>query len=58
MVHKTYSPAFPLGNFITHFTYYKNYAAGHSIDRFLPNGNTEIVIDLTEIPKYIYDWIV
>ena len=55
MTYETYSLSAPLNLFITHFTYYKNYTPFHSIDRFLPNGNTEIVIDLTDSPKYIYD---
>jgi AraC-like DNA-binding protein len=54
-IYKLYTPALPLSNFITHFTYYKNHTPNHSIDRFLPNGNIEIVIDLTETPKFIYD---
>src|SRR5688500_17887960 len=55
MIFETFTPAKPLSDFITHFTYYKYYTPHHSIDRFLPNGNIEIVIDLTNEPKYIYD---
>ena len=54
-IYKMYTPSLPLSNYISHFTYYKNHTPGHSIDRFLPNGNIEIVIDLTETPKFIYD---
>jgi hypothetical protein len=55
MIYKMHIPPFPLSQFITHFNYYKGHCAVHSIDRFLPNGNIEIVIDLTHTPKYIYD---
>ena len=27
----------------------------HNLDRFLPDGNTELIINLTEYPQYIYD---
>src|SRR5690349_7456889 len=55
LTHHTFIPPPPLADFITHFTYYKNYTPDHRIDRFLPNGNIEIVIDLTDEPKFIYD---
>ena len=54
-VYEIYAPALPLRNYISHFTYYRNHTPGHRMDRFLPNGNIEIVIDLTETPKFIYD---
>jgi AraC-like DNA-binding protein len=55
MMHHSYVPSFPLNRFIAGFTYYKGYTAAHSIDRYLPNGNVEIIINLTDTPKYIYD---
>lgn len=55
MTHYQHIPSVPLDQYITHFTYYKGYKPQHSIDRYLPNGNVEIIIDLTDIPKYIYD---
>ncbi len=58
MIYETYPLSAPLNRFITHFTDYKNHTPFHSIDRFLPNGNIEIVIDLTDSPKYIYDSVV
>ena len=35
--------------------YYHGLSIPHNLDRFLPDGNTEIIIDLTENPQYIYD---
>jgi len=55
MVYEIYIPKPPLAQFITHFNYYKGVSPAHKIDRFLPNGNIEIVIDLTGSPKFIYD---
>ena len=55
MVARTYIPGGPLGTFIESFYYYSGYTPDHSIDRFLPDGNIQLVIDLTDTPKYIYD---
>jgi AraC-like DNA-binding protein len=51
-VHK---PAHPLHRFIEHFVYFEGISASHHLDRFLPDGNTEIILDLTERSQYIYD---
>ncbi len=55
MIFHLHIPSFPLNQFIDSFIYYKDFNPTHSIDRFLPDGNINVVIDLTETPKYIYD---
>jgi AraC-like DNA-binding protein len=55
MILKTHTPRFPLNQFIECFIYYEGYHPAHSIDRFLPDGNTEIIIDFDERPQHIYD---
>lgn len=35
--------------------YYKGYNPEHSIDRFLPDGYTHVVFELTDNPNFIYD---
>ena len=55
MTHHYHIPIHPLNRFIASFTYYKGYTPGYSINRYLPDGNIEIIIDLTAEPKYIYD---
>ncbi len=55
MVFLVYVPRFPLGQFVESFIYYSGYQPDHTLDRFLPDGNVNVVIDLTEQPKYIYD---
>jgi hypothetical protein len=52
---KIHIPAFPLNQFIDHFFYYTGFYPEHSIDRFLPDGEVQIIFDLTDYPKYIYD---
>lgn len=54
MIFEMYIPGFPLNQFVESFIYYRDYNPVHTIDRFLPDGNVNIVIDLTDYPKYIY----
>jgi hypothetical protein len=55
MIFQTYKPVAPLNCFIENLIYFDGIIAPHSFDRFLPDGNTEIIIDLTDRPQYIYD---
>ncbi len=55
MIFEIHIPSFPLNQFIECFIYYRDYNPIHSVDRFLPDGNVNIIIDLTDYPKYIYD---
>lgn len=55
MIFHTVVPEPPLDTFIERFIYYSDYKPDHAIDRFLPDGNVEIIIDLTEKPQSIYD---
>src|SRR6185436_11891478 len=54
MFFEVHIPCFPLNQFIESFVYYKDYNPVHSVDRFLPDGNVYVVIDLTDYPKFIY----
>ncbi|MCF8379200.1 MAG: helix-turn-helix transcriptional regulator [Bacteroidales bacterium] len=55
MITEIYIPTFPLSQFIDHFFYYSGYNPEHSVDRFLPDGEVQIIFDLTDYPKFIYD---
>lgn len=55
MILLTHIPRFPLGKFIEILIYYEGVQFAHNIDRFLPNGDTEILIDFHDTPQYIYD---
>jgi AraC-like DNA-binding protein len=50
-----HKPDPPLAPFVELFTYFEGYDAPHQIERLLPEGVVEIVIDLTETPKFIFD---
>lgn len=55
MITKAYFPRHPLNQFIALFYYYEGVEFAHKVDRFLPNGDTEILIDFHDTPQYIYD---
>lgn len=55
MILKLHTPAFPLSRYIEQFDYYEGIDVVHSLDRFLPDGNTELIIALTEHPQSIHD---
>ena len=55
MLHHPHFPSFPLSQFVELFIYFDGVQHAHSIDRFLPNGDVEILIDFHDSPQYIYD---
>ncbi len=55
MIFQTHIPKSPLNQFVDCFIYHEAFDPPHSVDRFLPDGNVEIIIDLDDRPKFIYD---
>lgn len=55
MIYRLHRPRYPLSRFIEIFVYFDDAAFEHRLDRFLPNGDTEILIDFHDAPQYIYD---
>lgn len=55
MIYEVHIPIAPLNEFIEAFIYFERAEHGHTVDRFLPNGDTEILIDLGDAPQYVYD---
>lgn len=55
MIYQTHIPAFPLDQFVEIFIYFSDVQFEHRLDRFLPNGDTEILIDFHDSPQYIHD---
>lgn len=51
----SHRPVFPLHHFIENLIYFDGLTTPHTLERFLPDGNTEIIINLTEYPQYIYN---
>lgn len=54
MLIQTHQPAFPLNKFIKNLIYCDVPEIHHNLDRFLPDGNTELIIDLSDKPQHIY----
>lgn len=55
MVFKNIIPEAPLDKFVLNIVYYKDFKVVHSKDKFLPDCTTNLVINLFETPRYIYD---
>lgn len=55
MIFERHIPKFPLNQFVDCFIYHEAFNPVHSVDRFLPDGNVEILIDLNDTPQFIYD---
>ncbi len=55
MIFQTHIPGPPLNHFVEAFIYFEGVQHVHTVDRFLPNGDTEILIDFNDTPQFIYD---
>jgi AraC-like DNA-binding protein len=49
------TPSAPLCNYVHTLTYYEGLNFGHSIERLLPDGTANLIIELDNIPKYTFD---
>ena len=54
MIYRIYKPALPLSQFIDHFFYYEGIHFSHTMEKLLPDGSIDLLIDLTETPKKLY----
>lgn len=55
MIFRAHVPRFPLSQFIDVLIYFERVEHAHRVDRFMPNGDTEILIDFHDTPQFIYD---
>lgn len=55
MIFSLHKPSIWLSSYIENIVYYKGYTPEHQIERLLPDGGIDLVIDLTDVPKFIYD---
>jgi AraC-like DNA-binding protein len=55
MLFRSYTPASPLSEFIEDFWLYDNYRPRHLLERILPSGTVELVINLRGDELRIYD---
>ncbi len=54
MIYRIHKPAFPLSQYIDFFFYYEGYVAGHTMEKLLPDGSVDMLIDLSETPKKLF----
>lgn len=52
---RLHRPRPPLDRFVEVITYFSDYSPGHTKERLLPDGAVEIIVDLTESPKKLYN---
>jgi len=55
MLLRLHRPGPPLDRIVELVTYYEGYAPEHTKEKLLPDGAVEIVVDLTDFPKRMYD---
>ncbi len=55
MVSHVHFPIPPLDRYVESLFYYTGYEPAHSMDRLLPDGNVQLIFELTGSPNYIYD---
>lgn len=55
MVFKQKIPEAELAEYVLSIVYYKDFKVEHTMDKFLPDGTTNLVINLYDEPRYIYD---
>ena len=48
MIYRIYKPQPPLEQFIDFFFYYQEFHAEHRMEKLLPDGSFDLLIDLTE----------
>lgn len=48
-------PESPLNGFIQSFYYYTGFTPEHEVDRFLPEGNVQLLLELTDLQQSIFD---
>ncbi|OJJ22457.1 hypothetical protein BKI52_07185 [marine bacterium AO1-C] len=49
------TPPYPLNQFIESVLYYDSYQPTHQIERLLPDGSVNLIIELTGIDQHVYD---
>lgn len=55
MIFEIHIPQPPLNTFIENIVYYSGYCPPHQKEKLLPDGYIDLIIDLTDVPKHVYD---
>jgi len=54
MIYRLHTPALPLSQIIDFFFYYEGYHAEHTMEKVLPDGSIDLLIDPGETPVQCY----
>lgn len=54
MIFEMHIPGPPLNEFVQNFFFFDDYVTPHLIERFLPDGNTELIISLRDEAEHVY----
>lgn len=55
MLLRFHTPAYPLCNYVELCTFYEGLTVGYTIERLLPDGTVNLIIELDDIPKHTFD---
>lgn len=55
MILQFHSPSHPISDHIKLFTFYEGLNLGYTIERLLPDGTVNLIIELDNIPKFTFD---
>lgn len=55
MIFQAHRPRPPLAPFVEHFWFYSDFFPDHNIERVLPDGSFELIIDLKERPRKLFE---
>ena len=48
-------PAEPVSRYVSDITYYSGFSITHTKERIIPDGGYDLIIDLTDLPKHVFD---
>lgn len=54
MIFEAHIPNAPLSRFVQSFIYFSEFSSPHLVERFLPDGNLELIISLDDEPEHVY----
>lgn len=49
------TPPYPLNQFVESVLFYEHYTPAHQIERLLPDGSLNLIVELNGVPQHIYD---
>lgn len=54
VIFEIHSPTGPISKYVESIIYYEGYSAEHAVDKLLPDGSINIILDMEDTPKKLY----